>query len=229
MDAILYCRALYKLRGAREGFNIGLNEFQKAELDGITAEQFWVALKAENLRLKMQAKGGQTSKYIGVHWNRGSWEARIRNNGRQKRLGYFSDEREAADAYDAAVVERDGEKAMTNAKYFAGDFSSLQFSVSNQATATFDQPRATTTSGVRSSRQENGAAGDGAEGMKQHTAAPRRSSSAAKRGSVSASGKSTDRGCGKGKASQRKKGKKFVRRQAYSVLQHQPCGDMFHA
>lgn len=46
-----------------------------------------------------------TSKYIGVsyHANRGKWQVKIRSNGKQKHLGYFEDEEEAARAYNRAA------------------------------------------------------------------------------------------------------------------------------
>lgn len=46
-----------------------------------------------------------TSKYTGVsyHGNRGKWQVKIRSNGKQKHLGYFEDEVEAARAYNRAA------------------------------------------------------------------------------------------------------------------------------
>mmetsp|Transcript_12622 Transcript_12622/g.31025 ORF Transcript_12622/g.31025 Transcript_12622/m.31025 type:complete len:273 (-) Transcript_12622:559-1377(-) len=48
-----------------------------------------------------------TSKYTGVsyHANRGKWQVKIRSNGKQKHLGYFEDEIEAARAYNRAARE----------------------------------------------------------------------------------------------------------------------------
>lgn len=42
-----------------------------------------------------------SSKYTGVYWNKSTkkWRSNIRINGRKKHLGYFTDEKEAAQSY----------------------------------------------------------------------------------------------------------------------------------
>ena len=57
-----------------------------------------------------------SSKYKGVTWNtsHGKWQARIRIDGRQKHLGYFTDEIDAGRAYDEAAVKAFGEFARLN-------------------------------------------------------------------------------------------------------------------
>ncbi len=47
------------------------------------------------------------SAYKGVSWHKAQkkWYARCVIGGKQKTLGYFTDEREAAEAYNAAAVE----------------------------------------------------------------------------------------------------------------------------
>ena len=207
---------MYKLRGKRDGFNIGLTDAQMVELDAMTEEQFWAALKEENLNLKMEAKKDSASRYMGVKRNRGKWAASISVNGLSKYLGSFADEKEAADAYDAALLERDGEGAMTNAKFFAGDFSSFQFAASRQGAARSENPRASTILSSRSSRQETSAAGDGSERVNRQTTL-RCSSSTAKRGSEGAPGKFNGSGPGKGKASHRK-GKSYPKGCNYPLL-----------
>jgi hypothetical protein len=73
---------------------------------------------AQNRR-KPRRIGGCSSRFKGVHWvwDRRRWEARIKPKGYpfQLRLGYFTDEVKAAEAYD------DGAR-----KYF-GEFAQLNF------------------------------------------------------------------------------------------------------
>jgi hypothetical protein len=63
---------------------------------------------------KPEGKG--RSKYKGVSWttNRQKWCARIRVRNKKKHIGYFTDEIEAARAYDAAARHEYGEFAATN-------------------------------------------------------------------------------------------------------------------
>lgn len=57
-----------------------------------------------------------TSKYKGVHWrkDRAKWSAEIKIKCRRLKLGCYTDEREAAIAYDRAAVQHFGEFAKTN-------------------------------------------------------------------------------------------------------------------
>jgi len=59
----------------------------------------------------------KTSKYKGVHWNKANkkWAAQITSNKKSHHLGYFSNEIDAACAYDQA------------ARKYHGDFASLNF------------------------------------------------------------------------------------------------------
>lgn len=62
---------------------------------------------------------GSSSRYRGVLWYapRNAWRAEIKVLGRTKHLGYFTDEKAAARAFDAAAVERQAEhgvKAVLN-------------------------------------------------------------------------------------------------------------------
>jgi len=56
------------------------------------------------------------SRYVGVSWDKRyrKWVAKIQIDGNSKRLGYFDDEEEAAQAYDDAARKRDGPTAAVN-------------------------------------------------------------------------------------------------------------------
>lgn len=57
-----------------------------------------------------------SSAYKGVYWDRRAqrWHARIRADGKRRHLGYFTDEEDAARAYDTAAVELHGEFVRLN-------------------------------------------------------------------------------------------------------------------
>lgn len=61
-------------------------------------------------------RAGKSSKYKGVSWNRERqhWRAYVHINGKTKPLGSFSEEREAARAYDRAAIDAWGEFARLN-------------------------------------------------------------------------------------------------------------------
>jgi hypothetical protein len=76
---------------------------------------------AAEKRIFSSSKGGlgqgkgverQTSTYRGVSWHKGrnKWYACIMYDGKQRRLGYFEDEKETARAYDKAARAQHGEK-----------------------------------------------------------------------------------------------------------------------
>lgn len=56
------------------------------------------------------------SEYRGVTWSKAKerWLARIDHEGKQRQLGYFRDEKEAARAYDAAAWVLKGADAQLN-------------------------------------------------------------------------------------------------------------------
>jgi outer membrane protein assembly factor BamD (BamD/ComL family) len=59
---------------------------------------------------------GSSSKYKGVAWHKRhkKWNAQIQINGKQKHLGYFTSEEEAALAYNKEAIKLFGEHALIN-------------------------------------------------------------------------------------------------------------------
>ena len=77
----------------------------------------------QNLRFATKSQNGMnqkirmgTSKYKGVSWhkNRNKWAVWICNNGKRQYLGYFTNEVDAAQAYDRKAKELFGEYARLN-------------------------------------------------------------------------------------------------------------------
>lgn len=62
----------------------------------------------------VQIRDDKTSRFKGVSWNGKAWAAQIRLEGQTQLLGAFSDEVEAARAYDAAAIRLFKEFARTN-------------------------------------------------------------------------------------------------------------------
>ena len=63
-----------------------------------------------------RARTNQTSRYKGVYWdkNRDRWMVQFTFNGKTRSIGRFTDELEAAQAYDAAATEALGRFARLN-------------------------------------------------------------------------------------------------------------------
>ena len=57
-----------------------------------------------------------SSKYKGVSWDepRGKWKAQIQKDGRNRFIGRYDEDVEAAEAYDRAAREAFGEYALLN-------------------------------------------------------------------------------------------------------------------
>lgn len=75
-----------------------------------------VASAAQNAQNRQKIKGA-TSRFKGVTWSspHQRWFVSLKVNRRQKYLGLFDDEIEAAKVYDVAALEHFGEFAATNA------------------------------------------------------------------------------------------------------------------
>jgi hypothetical protein len=76
------------------------------------------ATKSQNCQNKRLGRKNTSSKYRGVHWHRrfGKWQASIRVNRKSIHLGYFTDELEAAKAYDRASSKYHGDFGKPNFK-----------------------------------------------------------------------------------------------------------------
>ena len=82
------------------------------------ARAYEAAAKERAALYASQPKGRGRSTYRGVSWNTSNnkWIAFIHEDGKQKHLGYFKVEKEAARAYDAAARLLLGDNATTNFK-----------------------------------------------------------------------------------------------------------------
>jgi hypothetical protein len=67
-------------------------------------------------KARKEGKRARSSQFIGVSWTSatGQWRAQISHGSRNKHLGLFSDERRAAEAYDAEAIALRGPLAQIN-------------------------------------------------------------------------------------------------------------------
>ena len=93
------------------------------EVDHITHDGIVIDNRRSNMRLATRSQNhanrrklaGTSSKYKGVCWNgRGKWQAQITDNYKNKYLGVFLTQEEAAQAYNLAAKELFGEYAKLN-------------------------------------------------------------------------------------------------------------------
>lgn len=75
-----------------------------------------VVVNQNDILKRRRGNSGSSSKYKGVsYYKQGKkWRARIQLNGKQKLLGYFASEDEAAKAYNKAALELFGDHAYQN-------------------------------------------------------------------------------------------------------------------
>jgi hypothetical protein len=81
-----------------------------------TDENLRVVSCQGNLRNQRVQRKTKSSKYKGVSWHdqNSKWQAYIRINRKYKYLGYFTDEVDAAIAYNEAAIMNFGEHASLN-------------------------------------------------------------------------------------------------------------------
>lgn len=74
------------------------------------------ATSSQNQANRTKSRGNYSSKYKGVYWCKRTdkWAAQIHVSYKNKSLGYFTNEIEAAEAYDRAACHYFGEFALTN-------------------------------------------------------------------------------------------------------------------
>lgn len=74
------------------------------------------ATRVQQMQNTRKRKDAETSRFKGVHWNKSlrKWRVYVSANGKSIHVGLFTDEIEAARAYDRAARERYGEFAHTN-------------------------------------------------------------------------------------------------------------------
>jgi hypothetical protein len=86
--------------------------------DGLNNQRYNLrpSTNGQNNMNSSKRSDGNSSKYKGVCWHKryGKFQAGIKLNGRSKYLGMFTDELQAALAYDAAAREHFGEFALCN-------------------------------------------------------------------------------------------------------------------
>ena len=84
--------------------------------NGLNCQRYNLRIATGTQNNANRSKTYGSSRYKGVVWDtgRGLWRTDIRKNGRSKHLGRFTDETQAALAYDAAARKHFGEFACCN-------------------------------------------------------------------------------------------------------------------
>jgi len=110
-------RTTLQMHRAIMGFEPGDPEVDHRDGDGLNNRRSNLreATSAQN-QANQRPQAARSSRFKGVCWNKWSqrWMAQINVDGRQRHLGRFADEVDAARAYDAAALETWGEFAHLN-------------------------------------------------------------------------------------------------------------------
>lgn len=79
-------------------------------------ENLRYATNSQNNANREKQAGLYSSQYKGVFWNaqKGKWQSRLKIDGKQKHLGFFVNEKDAARAYNEAALKYFGEFAVLN-------------------------------------------------------------------------------------------------------------------
>lgn len=87
-----------------------------SECDGLNNQSYNLRAATRTENNCNQRSRGITSKFKGVHWHKrkNRWQSRIQINGKQKHLGYFTNELEAASVYDQVAQDLHGVFARLN-------------------------------------------------------------------------------------------------------------------
>ena len=121
-------RKKWRVRGGVDGKAKTVGHFAN-EIKAARAYDTFVIAKKLNKPLNFPdgaaAKGhvvtlSTTSRFRGVGWHkaRKKWEVRIRVDGKQKGIGHFTDEIEAAHAYDAYAIANGGDRQTDPSRNF---------------------------------------------------------------------------------------------------------------
>lgn len=96
----------------------GIKEIDHEDGNGLNNQRYNLrpCTRLENTRAFKRKRAGTTSLFRGVTWAKwaGKFAARICVSGKQLRLGYFSDQKDAARAYDVAAYKYFGKFASPN-------------------------------------------------------------------------------------------------------------------
>jgi hypothetical protein len=96
------------------GYREGLELDRKRSEEGYNPDNCRWATRSQNMRNTRKRKDAQTSQYKGVSRHKDKWRAQITCNGRNRHLGLFPDEIQAAHAYDDAAFDIAGTFARLN-------------------------------------------------------------------------------------------------------------------
>jgi len=109
----MHCEVV-RLHGTEISDGQEVDHINGDKLDNRWPENLRVATRSQNTANSKPHTG--TSRYKGVSWNKRDrrWKAQIRHNGKLLYLGYFTDQIEAAKAYDTAALRLHGEYARCN-------------------------------------------------------------------------------------------------------------------